>query len=59
MSSLSPMLRVGLLWDRLGVAITATPSFAAPYAPRHPQLSVVLNDAGGLLYWTIRSARSR
>lgn len=59
MSSLSPMLRVGLLWDRLGVAITAPPSFAAPYDPRHPQLSVVLNDAGGLLYWTMRSARLR
>lgn len=58
-SSLSPMLRVGLLWDRLGVAITTPPSFASPYDPRHPQLSVVLNDAGGLLYWTMRSARLR
>lgn len=53
------MLRVGLLWDRLGVAVTAPPSFASPYDPRHPQLSVVLNDVGGLLYWTMRSARLR
>jgi len=58
-ATLSPEVKLDLLWDRASVRVSRNPGFGAIDERRKMRVALSLNDVGGLLYWVMRSPSLR